>query len=287
MDSTPTFTWPPRPDAPIVEMAPVDRDVRSKLGTPPRKRAPVWRSVERAWLAPVREPLRTRIADLGWAPDAPDAYCDRCGRTLGPHEDHEFGCAGCAHRRFPWTRLVRLGAFHADLREWVLEAKFEASHAMALSLGRELGVRLRDAGVMVGGVGGERIAVAPVPVDPVRRFLRGIDHTAWLARGVARELGVPVRRVLRAKRGPSQRSVAPSAREANVRGRFVARGRVGSASRLILVDDVVTTGATMRAAVRALAAPGRDIWVGVVGVTPEPGRIPVRAGGEGVGVAAG
>lgn len=282
MTSAPApFLWPPRPlTEPATHAEPPlsPGRVPAQSVDEPRGIERAWIAIERAWLAPVREPLRRRIRESGWAPDELLAFCDRCAHTIGPHERHEFGCGACAARRMRWTRIVRVGSFENELREWVLEAKFHASHATALALGGQLGRRLRAAGA--DGLRGA--SVVPVPVDPVRRFLRGIDHTAWIAKGVGRELGIPVRRLLRARRGPSQRTVAPSAREANVRGRFVRRGGASrTAGPLIVIDDVLTTGATMQAAVRALGRAPKEIWCGVVAVTPEPGEPHGRAGGTG------
>ncbi len=240
----------------------------------------MWESVERAWLDPVREPLARRIADLGWKPDAFDAYCDRCGHTIGAHERHEFGCGACIGKRPAWERIVRVGSFEHELREWVLEAKFEASHTLAVALGRELGARLRDAGVLSAA---KSLVVVPVPTSRVRRFLRGIDHTMWIARGVGKELGAPVRPVLRARFGPSQRAVTVSQRAENVRGRFRVNRTVPAGVGVILIDDVVTTGATMSQALRALGLRGNARWCGVLGVTPDPEREPAR-GAAGVGV---
>jgi len=277
------FAWPPRPDSGIEEstkqilpsrLPPAPISMRTGPG------ARAWVSFERAWLDPVREPLARRIADLGWAPDAPGAYCDRCGHTIGAHERHEFGCGACIGKRPPWDRIVRVGSFEHDVRSWVLEAKFEASHAMALALGRLLGARLGDAGVVRAH---KAWIVVPVPTSRVRRFLRGIDHTAWIARGVGRTLGVPVRHLLRARFGPSQRSVAPSRRAENVRGRFRVRQPVPEGVGVILIDDVVTTGATVSQAIRALGPRRSPRWVGTIGVTPDPEREPARGTGD-VGV---
>lgn len=278
------FTWPPRPvpsdgKTPEISLPPAEpaaaRSVRARWGGWTVTGA--WQSAERTWLDPVREPLARRIADLGWAPDAFDAYCDRCGHTIGAHERHEYGCGACMGRRPAWDRIVRLGAFEHELREWILEAKFEASHTLALALGHRLGARMREAGV---GTIATSLIVVPVPTSRVRRFLRGIDHTMWIARGVARELDVPVRPLLAARFGPSQRAVAPSRRAANVRGRFRARRDVPPGVGLILIDDVLTTGATVSQALRALGGRRNARWCGVLGVTPDPEREPVRGAAD-------
>lgn len=235
---------------------------------------------ERHWLAPVAEPFARRAAALAWSPDPFDAYCDRCGADIGPHEHAEFGCALCFDRRFRWARIVRLGAYDGPLRDWVLEVKFHRFRSLAISLGESLGERMLDAGLDPAGV-----VVAPCPTTRRRRASRGIDHAGSIATGVGRALRAPVARPLRRSHAPSQRAVAYSGREANVRGRF--RPSLGwsaggswlarDARAVVLVDDVRTSGATLRAAARALrrvawrgAAP--EVWAGVVAVAREPGR---------------
>lgn len=100
---------------------------------------------------------------------------------------------------------------------------------------------------------GEVDAVVPVPLHWRRRRARGFDQAALLARPIATALDVPVRlRALRRVRNtPSQVDLPHAARRRNVAGAFeVARGVSGV--RVLLVDDVRTTGATLESAGAAL-----------------------------------
>jgi predicted amidophosphoribosyltransferase len=269
------FVWPPRSPGPDDAADPVPHTpapTRSDTVALPAWRR-VTREVERTWLCPVREPIEWRMAARSWAPDAFDAYCDRCGAGVGVGEADEFGCAECRGRRFPWERLVRLGAYAAPLDEWVREIKFSAERRTARALGTALGRRLRDAGALRAGA----VAVVPVATPWIRRVRRGVDHTSSLARAASGELGAACRRALRARERPSQRSLPPSGREANVRGVFRARWRRswGEPGVIVVIDDVATSGSTLRAACRALRASaptGATLWAATVARAEDPGR---------------
>jgi len=100
-------------------------------------------------------------------------------------------------------------------------------------------------------------AVVPVPLHWQRRRARGYDQAALLARPLARSLGVPVllRGLRRVRNTPSQVDLPHAERQRNIAGAF-APWRLSGVRRVLLVDDVRTTGATLRAASAALKAGG-------------------------------
>lgn len=261
------FVWPPRPlpeDAPLPPEQPTPAP--SRTGFAHRCRETL-RAIERIMLEPTAEPLTARAAAAGWAPDPFDVYCERCGGSLGPHEDDEFGCSVCRGSRPPWSRVVRLGEFDGALRQWVHEVKFSRFWRLGEQIGALLAQRLRDAGIP------ERIAVVPMPTTLRRRLSRGVDHAGLIALGLARELDAPLVRALARAHRPSQRSVPASRRSTNVSGAFRRRRGARLDGRIaVLVDDVRTSGASARAACRALRNgpdPPAEVWLALVAVADD------------------
>jgi ComF family protein len=131
--------------------------------------------------------------------------------------------------------------------------KFEGLAAAAEPLGRRLGEDLRTAEWL-----GDFDLIVPVPDHWRRRYARGYNPAQLIAAATGRAVGKPVREVLvRTAQGPSQVGLGREARLGNPVGRFrVRRPRAAAGRCICLVDDVLTTGATVSECARLLRAAG-------------------------------
>jgi ComF family protein len=130
------------------------------------------------------------------------------------------------------------------------DAIVRLKYAGRVELAAALGPLLAEAALPFAG----RVeSVVPLPLHPSRLRERGFNQSALLAGHVARALGVPhaTSCLLRTRSTHDQAGLARAERAANVRSAFVARGLTRGA-RLLLIDDVRTTGATLAAASEAL-----------------------------------
>lgn len=284
------FVWPPREvKGEGVVTAPPKRSVprghhgqsaRGAKGSSLDVEVPAergwWHEVEEAWLGLARRPLVVRLREAGWVAEVEGAYCPRCGGTTGSFEVDEKGCLACREKKVPWDRAVRLGGYEGELREIVRDVKFTAWRGLGVEVGRLLGARVAGA-MEAAGVDAAEFVVMPVPTTLWRRLMRGVDHSGAIARGVAEVLGVPMVRALGRRHGRSQLAVARRGRAENVKGAMMGKGLDLSGRRVVLVDDVRTTGATLAEACRALRAEpverrAAGVWVATVSVTPEGGK---------------
>jgi ComF family protein len=182
-----------------------------------------------------------------------DEWCPRCASTIGPNTA-AAGCPSCRGERFHFVGATRLGRYDARLRDAVLAAKQAANEPMAVELGRIWAEHRFDR-----LPGPKPTLVVPVPLHWWRRWERGYNQSAAIARGIAEQLRLPLqsRALVRTRPTPPQTTRTPTERRENVRGAFrVGRFARVRGERVLLVDDVLTTGATADAAAASLVAGG-------------------------------
>ncbi len=103
---------------------------------------------------------------------------------------------------------------------------------------------------------GQKLLIVPIPLSPQKLRTRGYNQTALLAESLGRQLQIPVAPVLaKIIETPSQMSLSRSKRLENLKGAFEAT-RLLRGTSIILIDDIITTGATLREARKALRDAG-------------------------------
>ncbi len=172
-------------------------------------------------------------------------------------------CGGCLADPPPWERFRCVGPYTGLLRDLILRAKFGSDVAATTALGTLLALRCRDLGRLD--------ALIPVPLHPTRLRERGFNQCVELLRPAARLLGIPLRCDLleRCTAGRTQRGLSRVARLHNLDRAFVASPQV-SGLRVLLVDDILTTGATLRQAAAALRRAGAVTDAAAAARTPSP-----------------
>lgn len=185
-------------------------------------------------------------------PEAMDALCQRCGMPLEPGEV----CAACKEAvgsldgiRSPFLML-------GLVREAIHHLKYRNLRALAGPLGGLLWGYLEAHPLPVE-------ALTPVPLHPRRLRERGHNQAALLARELGRRADLPLLEgsLVRVRASlPQARASNAQQRRANVEGAFLCRGHL-EGLRILLVDDVCTTGATLEACAVALKKAGAaSVW---------------------------
>jgi ComF family protein len=181
----------------------------------------------------------------------PFPTCPRCSSTVGPHVVLDKGCPDCRGESFAFDGAFRMAPYEGRLRETILRMKLwtgeDLAEVVALLWAKRMAQRL---------IALRPEVAVPVPLHWMRRWRRGFNACDILAAHLARELRIPTwPRALRRVRATAQQTVQSSAaaRKENVKHCFQSLpGHDVRDKTVLLVDDVLTTGATASEAAKAL-----------------------------------
>ncbi len=183
-----------------------------------------------------------------------DPVCARCGMPFEIAVDPDQMCGACIARPPAYDR-ARAALVYGDVsRELVLGLKYQGRRDGLVTLANWMTAAGKP-------LLAEADLIVPVPLHYFRLVRRGFNQSGWLAAALARSSGVrlSVDALKRTRATPIQGGLSADGRRRNVQGAFQVRGgRKGlvRGKRVVLVDDVMTTGATAEACTLALKRAG-------------------------------
>ena len=186
-------------------------------------------------------------------PWIPSPWCPQCGLHLAPGAP----CSFCSAHELALDGLSSAFLYQSPVREAIIALKYRGLTALSAEL----------AELLADHVSKRRFAVdviVPVPLHRSRQRERGYNQSEVVGRDLGRLLGLPIN----IKTLSRLRSTAPQAQQTsrderlrNIEGAFAARAEVTQGQRVLLLDDVCTTGATLNACALALRAAGAQaVW---------------------------
>jgi ComF family protein len=196
----------------------------------------------------------------------PATICEQCGRV---QKTRLARCGYCLADRHSPLLQVRAAGLHVDpLRHFIHLLKYEDRPDLAPDLARYLAATL--AGPDWETIWPQLDAIAPVPLHAARTRQRGYDQAELLARGLSDRTNIPLRvdLVVRTRQTRAQVGLNAAQRQANMQDAFAATGGC-TGLHVLLIDDVYTTGATMRACAAALRAAGAASVCGLTLALPD------------------
>lgn len=178
--------------------------------------------------------------------------CPACGEMSGRETDPPSLCPECRAAPPPWDALYFHGRYAGVLRDLILGYKFRNRFERNRLLG------LLGVAAFTARRGRLPDAVVPVPLHDRRLAWRGFNQSLEIARGLARHVDRPLlaRALRRTRNTPPQTRFGLRERQANIKGAFAADPVLVRGKRLLLVDDVYTTGSTLRECAGTLVRAG-------------------------------
>lgn len=204
--------------------------------------------------------------------NVPKVRCQRCGLALGPRLQ-AFGWTHCRHCKplLPLlpdqqTDCIVCCDYTTPFDQWIAQLKYGKAHGLARFLGLWLGITASNSKLRLPDL------LIPVPSSAEKLKLRGYNQAALITRHAGLYLQRPVHTnwLAKIREAESQAELGRGGRLNNLQGAFIARRAIPENLRIGLVDDVITTGATLEKCVEALRKAGaKSIVTMAVCRTPE------------------
>lgn len=179
-------------------------------------------------------------------------YCPQCGDIFDNDGEQVYSCGECRTTPPPWDRLHFHSVYAGSLRDLILKFKFNHSMSHARLLARFALQAYR------GKTSSFPDLIIPVPLHPKRLLWRGFNQSTELSRIVAQQFNRPISSdgLQRTRNTYPQTRLDLTERRENIKKAFAADPKQVSGKSILLVDDVYTTGATLRECARTLKSHG-------------------------------
>ena len=193
----------------------------------------------------------------------PSPLCQHCSTPLSPNG----ACKTCYYHRLNLSGLRAVSAYQEPLRSSIHALKYDGNTRLAEPLGHLLAQAYVYYGMQAD-------IIVPVPLHSERQRQRGYNHASLLAGVCSRQLGIPLQDglLLRQRATQAQVDLHPRDRRQNVAGAFVFAPPFATDTlfkrRILIVDDVCTTGSTLEACAAPLFAAGATAVWGLVLARP-------------------
>lgn len=179
-------------------------------------------------------------------------FCLKCGKPLS--DSRQEYCMDCRKRKHAYLQGRALFSYQGAIRKSLYRLKYANRREYACWYGEEMAKCLGK------WISQKRITkIVPIPLHPARKRQRGYNQAALLARSIGRYMNIPVDEQLlyRVKKTAPQKALTGQERKANLRNAFEIRKSIRPGERILLVDDIYTTGSTVDAAAECLQRAGK------------------------------
>jgi competence protein ComFC len=206
--------------------------------------------------------------------------CEVCGQAIASmawDEEQGLVCRVCQQKTYAFERARYLGIYDGALVRAILLLKWERIEPLGVWFADRLAqIVRRESEILAADI------VVPVPLHRDRERERGYNQAGLISKPLARKLGLPHKAMLlmRTRPRPNKQVLSLEERWESVRGAFATRpGSQVDKKRVLLVDDVMTTGATLDACARALLESGAKSVLGLTVARAARNPLPTPDGG--------